>query len=52
MGFIRDFDLNLWYRRVRFWSLRGGKVAKHRRTIAKALINQHTKVRFGVIPTT
>jgi alkylation response protein AidB-like acyl-CoA dehydrogenase len=52
MGFIRDFDLNLWYRRVGSWSLRGGTSAEHRKTIAAALIDQPQKVRIGVIPTT
>ena len=52
MGFIRDFDLNLWYRRVGSWSLRGGTAAEHRRTIAAALIDQPAKVRIGVVPKT
>ncbi len=47
MGFIRDFDLNLWYRRVGSWSLRGGTAAEHRRTIASALLDQPGKVRIG-----
>jgi len=51
MGFIRDFDLNLWYRRVGSWSLRGGTAAEHRRTIAAALLDQPAKVRIGNIPT-
>jgi alkylation response protein AidB-like acyl-CoA dehydrogenase len=50
MGFIRDFDLNLWYRRVGSWSLRGGTAAEHRRTIAAALLDQPAKVRIGNIP--
>jgi alkylation response protein AidB-like acyl-CoA dehydrogenase len=50
MGFIRDFDLNLWYRRVGSWSLRGGTAAEHRRTIAAALLDQPNKVRIGNIP--
>ena len=50
MGFIRDFDLNLWYRRVGSWSLRGGTAAEHRRTIAAALIDQPGRVRIGSIP--
>ena len=50
MGFIRDFDLNLWYRRVGSWSLRGGTAAEHRRTIAAALLDQSAKVRVGNIP--
>jgi len=52
MGFIRDFDLNLWYRRVGSWSLRGGTAAEHRRTIAAALLDQPNKVRIGNIPQT
>ena len=51
MGFIRDFDLNLWYRRVASWSLRGGTAAEHRRTIATALLDQPGQVRIGNIPT-
>ena len=50
MGFIRDFDLNLWYRRVGSWSLRGGTSAEHRKTIAAALIDQPGRVRIGSIP--
>lgn len=50
MGFIRDFDLNLWYRRVGSWSLRGGTSAEHRRTISAALIDQPARVRIGVVP--
>ena len=50
MGFMLDFDLNLWYRRVGSWSLRGGTVAEHRRTIATALLDQPGKVRIGSIP--
>ena len=50
MGFIRDFDLNLWYRRVASWSLRGCTAAEHRRTIAAALLDQSGKVRIGAIP--
>ena len=50
MGFIRDFDLNLWYRRVGSWSLRGGTAAEHRRTIAAALIDQPQRVRIGLVP--
>lgn len=50
MGFIRDFDLNLWYRRVGSWSLRGGTAAEHRRTIAAALIDRSGRVRIGSVP--
>jgi alkylation response protein AidB-like acyl-CoA dehydrogenase len=50
MGFIRDFDLNLWYRRVSSWSMRGGTATEHRRTIAAALIDQPIRVRVGSVP--
>jgi alkylation response protein AidB-like acyl-CoA dehydrogenase len=50
MGFMLEFDLNLWYRRVGSWSLRGGTVSEHRRTISAALLDQPKKVRIGAIP--
>ncbi|MBO9352379.1 hypothetical protein GG851_00120 [Bordetella petrii] len=50
MGFMLEFDLNLWYRRVGSWSLRGGTSAEHRRTVAAALLDQPGKVRIGAVP--
>lgn len=50
MGFMLEFDLNLWYRRVGSWSLRGGTSAEHRRTIAAALLDQPARVRIGAVP--
>jgi alkylation response protein AidB-like acyl-CoA dehydrogenase len=50
MGFMLEFDLNLWYRRVGSWSLRGGTISEHRRTISAALLDQPEKVRIGSIP--
>lgn len=50
MGFMLEFDLNLWYRRVGSWSLRGGTSAEHRRTIAAALLDKPGKVRIGSVP--
>lgn len=50
MGFMLEFDLNLWYRRVGSWSLRGGTSAEHRRTVAAALLDQPSKVRIGAVP--
>jgi alkylation response protein AidB-like acyl-CoA dehydrogenase len=50
MGFMLEFDLNLWYRKVGSWSLRGGTVSEHRRTISAALLDQPEKVRIGSIP--
>ena len=50
MGFMLEFDLNLWYRRVGSWSLRGGTSAEHRRTVAAALLDQPNKARIGAVP--
>jgi len=50
MGFMLEFDLNLWYRRVGSWSLRGGTSAEHRRTIASILLDKVGKVRIGAVP--
>ena len=33
-GFILDTDINLWYRRVASWALRGGTTHEHRQRIA------------------
>lgn len=52
MGFMLEFDLNLWYRRVGSWSLRGGTSAEHRRTVAAALLDQPNRVRIGAVPKT
>ena len=50
MGFMLEFDLNLWYRRIGSWSMRGGTASEHRRTIAAALLDQPEKVRIGSVP--
>lgn len=50
MGFMLEFDLNLWYRRVGSWSLRGGTSAEHRRTIASVLLDKVGQVRIGTVP--
>jgi alkylation response protein AidB-like acyl-CoA dehydrogenase len=47
MGFMQEFDLNLWYRRVASWSLRGGTIAEHRRTVAAALLDDPRRTRLG-----
>jgi alkylation response protein AidB-like acyl-CoA dehydrogenase len=47
IGFIADFDQQLWYRRVTSWSLRGGTVAEHRARIAAALLDTPGAVRLG-----
>lgn len=49
MGFMLEFDLNLWYRRIGSWSMRAGTVSEHRRTIAAALLDRPAKVRIGTL---
>ena len=47
IGFMMEFDLHLWYRRVAAWSMRLGTSYEHRARIARALIDQPGKVRLG-----
>jgi len=46
IGFIMEFDLQLWYRRVVSWSLRYGTTAEHRRRIADQLLSRRGKIRM------
>ena len=39
IGFMREFDLNLWYRRVVTWSLSCGSTYEHRRAVAQSLLD-------------
>ena len=48
MGFMMEFDLHLWYRRVTAWSMRLGTSFEHRSRIAKGLLDQPGRVRLGV----
>ena len=48
MGFMMEFDLHLWYRRVTAWSMRSGTSFEHRARIARALLDQPGKVRLGM----
>ena len=48
IGFMMEFDLQLWYRRIVAWSLRCGSVREHRRQVAAALLDQPGKVRLGM----
>jgi alkylation response protein AidB-like acyl-CoA dehydrogenase len=48
IGFMEEFDLALWYRRVVSWSLRGGTVFEHRARVAAALLSQRQPVRLGM----
>jgi alkylation response protein AidB-like acyl-CoA dehydrogenase len=47
IGFMRDFDLHLWYRRVASWALRAGSSHEHRRRIASALLDGVGPIRIG-----
>jgi alkylation response protein AidB-like acyl-CoA dehydrogenase len=47
-GFIAETDINLWYRRVTSWALRGGTTHEHRRLIAAALLDLPGRVRLGM----
>ena len=48
MGFMMEFDLHLWYRRVTAWSMRLGTSFEHRSRIARGLLDQPGRVRLGV----
>lgn len=48
IGFIDEFDLQLWYRRVGSWSMRGGTAREHRARVAAALLDVPGKVRLGM----
>lgn len=47
IGFIAEFDINLWYRRVCTWAMRLGTSYEHRAKIAKALIDKPGHVMLG-----
>ena len=48
MGFMMEFDLHLWYRRVTAWTMRLGTSFEHRARIAQALLDQPGHVRLGM----
>ena len=48
MGFMMEFDLHLWYRRVTAWSMRLGTSFEHRSRIARGLLDQPGQVRLGM----
>ncbi len=48
MGFMMEFDLHLWYRRVTTWTMRLGTSFEHRARIARALLDQPGDVRLGM----
>ena len=52
MGFMMEFDLHLWFRRVTSWTMRLGTTYDHRARIAAALLDVPGKVRLGLpLPT-
>jgi alkylation response protein AidB-like acyl-CoA dehydrogenase len=48
IGFIAEFDINLWYRRTTAWSLRAGTTYEHRKLIAASLLDRPGNVRLGM----
>ncbi len=52
IGFMMEFDLHLWFRRVSAWTMRLGTSFEHRAKVAAALLDQPGKVRLGLpLPT-
>ena len=47
IGFMMEFDLHLWYRRVCAWTMRLGTTQEHRTRVARALLDQPGRVRLG-----
>ncbi len=47
IGFMMEFDLHLWYRRVTSWTMRLGTSFEHRERIAAALIDHPGQVVLG-----
>lgn len=48
IGFMMEFDLHLWYRRIVAWSMRYGTAAEHRARVAAALLDTPGGVRLGM----
>ena len=48
IGFMMEFDLHLWFRRVSAWTMRMGTSFEHRARIARTLLDQPGKVRLGM----
>ncbi len=47
IGFMMEFDLHLWYRRVCSWTMRLGTTYEHRARVAAALLAHEGKVELG-----
>ena len=48
IGFMMEFDLHLWFRRVTSWTMRLGTSFEHRANVAKALLDTPGEVRLGL----
>ena len=48
IGFMMEFDLHLWFRRVSTWTMRLGTSFEHRAIVAQALLDQPGRVRLGM----
>ena len=48
IGFMMEFDLHLWYRRVTAWTMRLGTSFEHRARVARSLLDQPGEVRLGM----
>ena len=48
IGFMMEFDLHLWFRRVSAWTMRLGTSFEHRAKVAQALLDQPGRVRLGM----
>jgi alkylation response protein AidB-like acyl-CoA dehydrogenase len=48
IGFIAEFDLNLWYRRVAAWTMRAGTNYEHRARVASGLLDTKGDARLGM----
>ncbi|MCE2404503.1 MAG: acyl-CoA/acyl-ACP dehydrogenase [Dehalococcoidia bacterium] len=47
IGFMMEFDLHLWFRRVSAWTMRMGTSFEHRARVARALLDAPGRVRLG-----
>ena len=47
IGFMMEFDLQLWYRRVCAWTMRLGTAYEHRAKVARALLDHPGEVILG-----
>lgn len=47
IGFMMEFNLHLWFRRVTAWTLRLGTTFEHRARVSRALLDQPGKMRLG-----